>query len=415
MIEWRMVSSVFLLPILLVLLGATLSQGDLRLQNSDSYSGRLEVLYNGEWGTVCDLDFGDEEARVACRELGLDTTEYQTFDASKFGEGNGTIWLAEVNCNGWESTLDSCAHNSYGVHSCSHSMDVGLTCGEYVEPGELRLENGDDRSGRLEIFYNGQWGTVCNDNFGEDEARVACQQLNLDSSSIEQFGSSKYGEGTGMIWLDEVNCNGIESTLDSCAHDPYGYHDCSHSEDVGISCGTEGNSESGNPFLGGIGRWMGSIVFVCVASVVCGASMYRRRQLYLMRQQQGNNGTNMVHVPPPSNNPGATPFPTQPPPQQSGEPRPYPVQTYSPAYPPASTGGAPPANPYPVQAYPPPGQYPTQLPPVEGSGPYPPQGDAAPYLTPQSGETPPAYQLQGSNMPEGDLPPPPSYNDIVKQ
>ena len=45
---------------------SALVQGDLRLQNGDSYYGRLEVLYNGEWGTVCDMDFGDEEARVSC-------------------------------------------------------------------------------------------------------------------------------------------------------------------------------------------------------------------------------------------------------------------------------------------------------------------------------------------------------------
>jgi len=33
--------------------------------------GRLEILYNDTWGTVCDDDFNDAAARVACFMLGL--------------------------------------------------------------------------------------------------------------------------------------------------------------------------------------------------------------------------------------------------------------------------------------------------------------------------------------------------------
>lgn len=51
-----------------------------------------------------------------------------------------------------------------------------------------------------------------------------------------------YGEGTGLILLDEVKCEGGESSLLECAHSQWGQHDCSHSEDVGIRCEREGQN-----------------------------------------------------------------------------------------------------------------------------------------------------------------------------
>ena len=44
------------------------------------------------------------------------------------------------------------------------------------------------------------------------------------------------GMSTPPIWLDEVNCNGDEKGLDQCNHNPWGEHDCSHSEDVILAC-----------------------------------------------------------------------------------------------------------------------------------------------------------------------------------
>lgn len=46
----------------------------------------------------------------------------------------------------------------------------------------------------------------------------------------------QYGEGLGLILLDEVQCKGTESTLMACSHAEWGRHDCSHNEDVGVRC-----------------------------------------------------------------------------------------------------------------------------------------------------------------------------------
>ena len=55
--------------------------------------------------------------------------------------------------------------------------------GGYPPPtGDIRLVGGANSfEGRVEIFVNGTWGTVCQDHFGHDDASVACRQLGLGS------------------------------------------------------------------------------------------------------------------------------------------------------------------------------------------------------------------------------------------
>ena len=86
----------------------------------------MEVNYNGEWGTVCYHGWSYYSAGVVCRQLGLGTYGYITYN---FGQGSGPIWLDNVICTGSESTITSCGHLGFNVtRRCGHYEDVGIVC-----------------------------------------------------------------------------------------------------------------------------------------------------------------------------------------------------------------------------------------------------------------------------------------------
>ena len=107
----------------------------------------------------------------------------------------------------------------------------------FVVEFRVKLVGGSSyNEGRVEVNYNDEWGTVCDDGWDDTDAGVVCRQLGFGSSGTA-IGSASFGQGSGPILLDSVTCSGSESTLASCGHLGVGVtRSCSHSKDAGVKC-----------------------------------------------------------------------------------------------------------------------------------------------------------------------------------
>lgn len=99
----------------------------------------------------------------------------------------------------------------------------------------VRLAGGSNPDeGRVEIFFNDEWGTICDDSFGIDEGHVICRQLGYDGAT-DYLHTSVFGEGYGPI-LGFLDCTGDENYFMDCIYQDWGTTACSHREDVGLIC-----------------------------------------------------------------------------------------------------------------------------------------------------------------------------------
>ena len=113
----------------------------------------------------------------------------------------------------------------------------------YLSHLTVRLIGGSNPfEGRVEVFHAGSWGTVCDDYWTIEDANVVCHQLGFERAS-KAVTSARFGEGTGNIWMDDVNCGGNERKLSECKHQGWGKHDCGHSKDAGAICIMPGKQE----------------------------------------------------------------------------------------------------------------------------------------------------------------------------
>ncbi|XP_056152706.1 neurotrypsin-like [Lampris incognitus] len=227
----------------------------------EDFEGRVEVFHGGRWGTVCDDQWDDRDAEVICRQLGFGGVA-KAWSWAHFGQGSGPILLDAVRCTGNELFLDQCPHGDWEQHNCDHMEDAGVSCSPYTD-GVVRLVGGDSPwEGRVEVFHNGDWGTVCDDHWTQQHARVVCQQLGYRGHA-EVVADGTFGEGIGLILLDDVHCDGSETSLLDCRRGIWGRTDCSHNEDVGVCCRVGAGQETNEvqviaPSTGPLVRLVGS-------------------------------------------------------------------------------------------------------------------------------------------------------------
>ncbi|CAM4472924.1 unnamed protein product [Lepidochelys kempii] len=227
---------------------------DLRLVSDSDCAGRLEVFYNGTWGSVCSNQMSGVTPAIVCKQLNCGDGGQIARDFA-YGAGSGPTWLDHVACSEQHSSLWQCPSGMWKQHSCDNrAEETHISCsGKKQKPPQtlfaecpdstsctdqekLRVVGGEDRcSGRVEVWYRGFWGTVCDDSWDMADANVVCKQLGC-GSAVPVPGEAAFGEGTGPIWVETLNCRGTESSLWDCPAKPWGESNCGHKEDVAVNC-----------------------------------------------------------------------------------------------------------------------------------------------------------------------------------
>ncbi|KAK3088064.1 hypothetical protein FSP39_014197 [Pinctada imbricata] len=191
----------------------------------------------------------------------------------QFGSGTGPIWMDNLRCDGSEANITQCVFNGWGVTDCTHAEDIGVicaasgvtptptgppttlppatvqpnNCGTATTPGTPT--NGDVRIigpsnlrgiGFVEVYYNGQWGAVCDDFWGTNNAKVVCGQLCFDPNVARAGAQVEVNyvreNVSSNIFLDDVRCAGTETRLNQCNASAWNVTDCNRNEIVSVSC-----------------------------------------------------------------------------------------------------------------------------------------------------------------------------------
>ncbi|XP_053388860.1 scavenger receptor cysteine-rich domain superfamily protein-like, partial [Mercenaria mercenaria] len=215
----------------------------IRLVNgSDERSGRIEILTDGQWWTICSDSFDINAANVTCRMAGFRFWNATVLSDSVFGLGSTYALIDNITCKGDEEDLASCKSSPWMKTTCRSNQVATVYC--RVQKTPIRLVNGDTpHSGRIEVFHNNKWGTVCEKGFTKADAQVVCQTIGYNVSTDLAIVIDKYDSGYTPynVMIRNLTCIGNESDISLCPSNEWdsGYENCPYSgsyQSVGVNC-----------------------------------------------------------------------------------------------------------------------------------------------------------------------------------
>ncbi|XP_052775111.1 uncharacterized protein LOC128213450 [Mya arenaria] len=210
---------------------------DIRLVDGmDAYSGRVEILIDGVWGTLCgssfdsttwDVVFAVNVASTLCN-MALNTTEYgsrywsSAFYNTEFGPGNGPVFIDKIRCPLSGTHIDNCTYSR--VSHCDKHNILSVSCEESnnVVPvlEDVRLVSGNSvYDGIPEVFVSGGWWAVMPNKINEEFATVVCTMLGKNFTALMQ----EDGEIEAPLFGITPVCTGLERHVNECGVVP-GYN-----------------------------------------------------------------------------------------------------------------------------------------------------------------------------------------------
>ncbi|KAK6466696.1 scavenger receptor cysteine-rich type 1 protein M130-like [Huso huso] len=216
--------------------------------------GTVRINHTGQEGAVCSNNWDLKAGTVVCKSVGCGkaVSVYST-------QGRGPVFLDYLRCNGNEKHLWHCGALRPTQENCQHAAVI---CSDSVK---TRLMDGHGPcAGRVEVFYRGEWGRVCNTDWDTKDSNVVCAELNCgEVLSFHQAPIFRSGQGRG--WRSKVHCSSTETSLRDCPGGTDWDQDyCSHNQEVGVVCGehkklqlANGTSCSGAVEIFSRGSWMG--------------------------------------------------------------------------------------------------------------------------------------------------------------
>ncbi|KAL4223332.1 scavenger receptor [Mactra antiquata] len=186
-----------------------------RLRNgTNQHNGRVEISVDGHtWGTLCDRHFTKQDATVICRKLGLPTNNTMPYNSIRYGLGTSLDTVYSFGCSGSEGSLAECDITIDS--SCNNRFNSGVDCPSNIG---VRLVNGSSASsGRVEVSFDGTYYEgICDNNFGQEEARVVCRTLGKPSTEALAYIHSYFGAPGNQTNMLRLDCKGNENNIADC-------------------------------------------------------------------------------------------------------------------------------------------------------------------------------------------------------